>query len=118
MERPLAMSVIHLLSENKQGLTATKLAELLHLSVPTLYRLTLEMHQRRLIESEKKGRRNVFRVSPTIKNDISSIYNNVKKTFDSMSETKTDSLMMTNSIMKDYNLSLSPRVAESMIFST
>jgi hypothetical protein len=117
MERPLAMSVIHLLSENKQGLTATRLAELLHLSVPTLYRLTLEMHQRRLIVSEKKGRRNVFRVSPTIERDISYIYDNVKKSLDSISASRTDSLAMTNSILKDYNLSLSPRVAESMILS-
>jgi predicted transcriptional regulator len=117
MERPLAMSVIHLLSENKQGLTATRLAEILHLSVPTLYRLTLEMHQRRLIVNEKKGRRNVFRISPTIEHDISHVYDNVKKSLDSISAARTDSLVMTNSILKDYNLSLSPRVAESMIFS-
>ena len=62
LERPLALSVAHLLGQNKQGLTATELAERLHMSVPTLYRLTLEMHQLRLLVNEKYGRKNVFKI--------------------------------------------------------
>lgn len=57
-EKPLAVSIAHLLNEKKDdGMTATELAEALHLSVPTLYRLTLEMHQIRLIKSERKGKK-------------------------------------------------------------
>jgi len=41
-EKPLAFSIAHLLNEKKEeGMTATELADVLHLSVPTLYRLTL-----------------------------------------------------------------------------
>jgi hypothetical protein len=105
-----------LLIENKGGLTATELAELLHLSVPTLYRLTLEMHQQRFLSSERQGRKNVFKISPTVEDVLPSVYENVKKIFNS-SPSKLDQLATTKSILEDYNLSLSPRVAETMVVS-
>jgi hypothetical protein len=137
-EKPLAVSIVHLLNEKKEeGMTATELAEVLHLSVPTLYRLTLEMHQLRLIKSERKGRKNIFKISeefkgllPSIsdtlnnlnKNTINDNVNNIDSNNNSVNRfpytnTKFDQVSMAKSILKEYNLPLSPRVAETMIIS-
>src|SRR3954467_15042456 len=82
-EKSLAVSIAHLLNEKKEeGMTATELAEVLHLSVPTLYRLTLEMHQLRLIKSERKGRKNIFKISNEFEvmlPSISDTLNNLNK---------------------------------------
>jgi hypothetical protein len=74
------------------------------------------MHQQRFLTSEKKGRKNVFKISPTVKDVLPSVYEDVKKVFDS-SPSKLDQLSMTKSVLEDYNLSLSPRVAETMVVS-
>lgn len=135
-EKPLAVSIVHLLNEKKdEGMTATDLAEVLHLSVPTLYRLTLEMHQLRLIKSERKGRRNIFKISEEFKGLLPSIsdtlktlnksnsscnFNNLNNNSvndPSYTNTKFDQVSMAKSILKEYNLPLSPRVAETMIIS-
>lgn len=142
-EKPLAVSIAHLLNEKKEGgMTATELAEVLHLSVPTLYRLTLEMHQLRLIKSERKGRKNIFKISEefkgmlpsisdTLKNLANKNNNNNNNEFDinnkdsnnnsvddfSQFNSKFDQVSMAKSILKEYNLPLSPRVAETMIIS-
>ena len=137
-EKPLAVSIVHLLNEKKEeGMTATDLAEVLHLSVPTLYRLTLEMHQLRLIKSERKGRKNIFKISeefkgllPSIedtlkdlnKNNSSRNPNNINSNNNSVNDpsytnTKFDQVSMAKSLLKEYNLPLSPRVAETMIIS-
>ena len=142
-EKPLAFSIAHLLNEKKEeGMTATELAEVLHLSVPTLYRLTLEMHQLRLIKSERKGRKNIFKISEefkgmlpsisdTLKNLANKNNNNNNNKFDinnkdsnnnsvdgfSQFNSKFDQVSMAKSILKEYNLPLSPRVAETMIIS-
>jgi len=141
-EKPLAVSIAHLLNEKKEGgMTATELAEVLHLSVPTLYRLTLEMHQLRLIKSERKGRKNIFKISEEFKGMLPSISdtlknlanknNNNNNAFDinnkdsnnnsvdgfSQFNSKFDQVSMAKSILKEYNLPLSPRVAETMIIS-
>ena len=80
-EKPIAVSIAHLLSEKKDdGMTATELAEVLHLSVPTLYRLTLEMHQLRIIKSERKGRKNIFKISEEFKDILPSLSDTLKKT--------------------------------------
>src|SRR6476661_2038083 len=79
-EKPLAVSIAHLLNEKKdEGMTATELAEVLHLSVPTLYRLTLEMHQMRLIKNERKGRKNIFKISEEFQNLLPSLSDTLKK---------------------------------------
>ena len=114
----MALSVTHLLNENKRGLTATELAEQLHMSVPTLYRLTLEMHQLRLLASEKQGRKNVFKISRSAEGLLPSAYSNAKTIFESRQSKTDQQLSMTKSVLEDYNLSLSPRVAESIVFST
>jgi len=137
-EKPLAVSIVHLLNEKKEeGMTATDLAEVLHLSVPTLYRLTLEMHQLRLIKSERKGRKNIFKISeefkgllPSLedtlkdlnKNNSSRNPNNINSNNNSVNDpsytnTKFDQVSMAKSLLKEYNLPLSPRVAETMIIS-
>ena len=140
-EKPLAFSIAHLLNEKKEeGMTATELADVLHLSVPTLYRLTLEMHQLRLIKSERKGRKNIFKISEEFKGMLPSISdtlknlankNNNNNEFDinnkdsnnnsvdgfSQFNSKFDQVSMAKSILKEYNLPLSPRVAETMIIS-
>ena len=140
-EKPLAFSIAHLLNKKKEeGMTATELADVLHLSVPTLYRLTLEMHQLRLIKSERKGRKNIFKISEEFKGMLPSISdtlknlankNNNNNEFDinnkdsnnnsvdgfSQFNSKFDQVSMAKSILKEYNLPLSPRVAETMIIS-
>jgi hypothetical protein len=135
-EKPLAVSIVHLLNEKKdEGMTATELAEVLHLSVPTLYRLTLEMHQLRLIKNERKGRKNIFKISEDFKGLLPSItdtlknlnksnsshnFNNSNNNADinpSYTNTKFDQVSMAKSLLKEYNLPLSPRVAETMIIS-
>ena len=140
-EKPLAVSIAHLLNEKKEeGMTATELAEVLHLSVPTLYRLTLEMHQLRLIKSERKGRKNIFKISEEFKGMLPSISDTLKNlanknnnnstyainnkdsnnnSIDGFSQfnSKFDQVSMAKSILKEYNLPLSPRVAETMIIS-
>ncbi len=109
-EGPLTLSVLHLLYENKLGLTASELTEQLHMSVPTLYRLTLEMHQESsLIVNERKDRRNLFKISRRIATILPPIYTKFESTIDVASLTK--------SILKNHNLSLSSRVAEIMVFS-
>ena len=142
MEKPLAVSIAHLLNEKKdEGMTATELAEVLHLSVPTLYRLTLEMHQIHLIKSERKGRKNIFKISQefkdilpslsdTLKNiankkssNFTTIDNSIKDNNDnvinpsSLLNSTFDQISMAKSLLKEYNLPLSPRVAETLIIS-
>lgn len=122
-EKPLAVSIAHLLNDNKEkGMTATELAELLHLSVPTLYRLTLEMHQLRLINCERKGRKNIFKISEEFKDVIPSLSDTLKKLSHNRNNivhgvSKFDQVSMAKSILEEYNLPLSPRVAETMIIS-
>jgi DNA-binding MarR family transcriptional regulator len=124
-EKPLAVSIAHLLNEKKEeGMTATDLAEVLHLSVPTLYRLTLEMHQMRLIKSERKGRKNIFKISPEFKDILPSLSDTLKKIAHNSNrnniahgESRFDQVSMARSILEEYNLLLSPRVAETMIIS-
>jgi hypothetical protein len=88
------------------------------MSVPTLYRLTLEMHQLRLLASEKHGRRNLFKISTSAEGLLPSAYSNAKTIFESRQSKIDQQLSMTKSVLEDYNLSLSPRVAESIVFST
>jgi hypothetical protein len=124
-EKPLAVSIAHLLNEKKEdGMTATDLAEVLHLSVPTLYRLTLEMHQLRLIKSERKGRKNIFKISQEFKDILPSLPDTLKKLSQNSNRnsiahgvSKFDQISMAKSILEEYNLPLSPRVAETMIIS-
>jgi DNA-binding IscR family transcriptional regulator len=122
-EKPLAVSIAHLLNEKKdEGMTATELAEALHLSVPTLYRLTLEMHQIRLIKSERKGKKNIFKISEEFKDILPSISDILKKLGQNRNEiahgvSKFDQVSMAKSLLEEYNLTLSPRVAETMIIS-
>jgi hypothetical protein len=146
-EKPLAVSIAHLLNEkNEEGMTATELAEVLHLSVPTLYRLTLEMHQINLIKSERKGRKNIFKISeefkgmiPSLsdslktlekktnsnfkiseidfKNNKKSISNEILPSSSTFVNSAFDQITMAKSLLREYNLPLSPRVAETMIIS-
>jgi hypothetical protein len=127
-EKPLAVSIAHLLNEKKEdGMTATDLAEVLHLSVPTLYRLTLEMHQLRLIKSERKGRKNIFKISqefkdilpslPSLPDILKKLSQNSKRNGIAQGVSQFDQVSMTKSILEQYNLPLSPRVAETMIIS-
>jgi hypothetical protein len=126
-EKPLAVSIAHLLNEKKdEGMTATELAEVLHLSVPTLYRLTLEMHQMRLIKNERKGRKNIFKISEEFQNLLPSLSDTLKKLTNNNNNSninlqhnnsKFDQVSMAKSLLEEYNLPLSPRIAETMIIS-
>ena len=99
------------------------------------------MHQLRLIKSERKGRKNIFKISEEFKGMLPSISdtlknlanknNNNNNEFDinnkdsnnnsvdgfSQFNSKFDQVSMAKSILKEYNLPLSPRVAETMIIS-
>jgi hypothetical protein len=75
------------------------------------------MHQQRFLVSERQGHKNVFKISPSVKDLIPSVYDDVKKIIDSTSSKKQDQLAITKSVLEDYNLSLSPRVAETMAVS-
>ena len=122
-EKPLAVSIAHLLNEKPDGMTATELADVLHLSVPTLYRLTLEMYQLKLIKSERKGRKNIFKISSEFKNLLPTLSETLNKlssravTSNNNGRSKFDQVSMAKSILEEYNLPLSPRVAETMIIS-
>ncbi len=128
-EKPLAVSIAHLLNEKNDddndgggGMTATDLAEVLHLSVPTLYRLTLEMYQLRLIKRERKGRKNIFKISQEFKDVLPSLSDTLKKLSHNRNNivqgaSKFDQVSMAKSLLQEYNLPLSPRVAETMIIS-
>jgi len=112
------------MKKKEEGMTATDLAEVLHLSVPTLYRLTLEMHQMRLIKSERKGRKNIFKISQEFKDILPSLSDTLKKLAHNSNRnniahgvSKFDQVSMAKSILEEYNLLLSPRVAETMIIS-
>ncbi|MER5174898.1 MAG: helix-turn-helix domain-containing protein [Candidatus Nitrosocosmicus sp.] len=125
-EKPLAVSIAHLLNEKKDdggGMTATELAKVLHLSVPTLYRLTLEMHQLRLIKSERKGRKNIFKISEEFQSLLPSLSDTLKKLANNNNtnlqhnNSKFDQVSMAKSLLEEYNMPLSPRIAETMIIS-
>jgi DNA-binding transcriptional ArsR family regulator len=122
-EKPLAVSIAHILNEKKdEGMTATELAEALHLSVPTLYRLTLEMHQMRLIKSERRGKKNVFKISEEFKDILPSLSDLLKKLTQDKNDlvhgiSKFDQVSMAKSLLEEYNISLSPRGVETMLIS-
>jgi hypothetical protein len=122
-EKPLAVSIAHILNEKKdEGMTATELAETLHLSVPTLYRLTLEMHQMRLIKSERRGKKNVFKISEEFKDILPSLSDLLKKLTQDRNDlvhgiSKFDQVSMAKSLLEEYNISLSPRGVETMLIS-
>jgi DNA-binding transcriptional ArsR family regulator len=122
-EKPLAVSIAHILNEKKdEGMTATELAEALHLSVPTLYRLTLEMHQMRLIKSERRGKKNVFKISEEFKDILPSLSDLLKKLTQDRNDlvhgiSKFDQVSMAKSLLEEYNISLSPRGVETMLIS-
>ncbi|MGN6628815.1 MAG: hypothetical protein ACTHKJ_02955, partial [Candidatus Nitrosocosmicus sp.] len=100
MEKPLAVSIAHLLNEKKdEGMTATELAEVLHLSVPTLYRLTLEMNQIHLINSERKGRKNIFKISQEFKDILPSLSDVLKN----IANKKSSNFRTIDNIVKDNN---------------
>lgn len=114
--RPLALSVIHLLGSRKDGMTATDLANELHMSVPTLYRLTLEMQDVGLLVSERHGRSNIFKISPHAENALPLSYEYAKKIMQRQ-KSKEEQLTTTKDILEEYNLSLSPKIAQSMVTS-
>jgi DNA-binding transcriptional ArsR family regulator len=122
-EKPLAVSIAHILNEKKdEGMTATELAEALHLSVPTLYRLTLEMHQMRLIKSERRGKKNIFKISEEFKDMLPSLSDLLKKLTQDKNDlvhgiSKFDQVSMAKSLLEEYNISLSPRGVETMLIS-
>lgn len=76
------------------------------------------MHQLRLLASEKHGRKNVFKISPLAEGLLPSAYTNAKTILEYKQSKIDQQLSMTKSILEDYKLSLSPRVAETMVFST
>ena len=78
--------------------------------------MTLEMHQQRFLVSKRHGRKNVFKISPSIQEILPSVYDGVNKMFNS-TPSKLDQLSLTKTVLQDYNLSLSPRVAETMFVS-
>ncbi len=116
LERPLSLSVIPLLDESKEGMTATELAKKLHLSVPALYRLISEMHQFRMLEVDIKDRKFVYKVAPSLRDTFPSVYDNAKKVIENTTS-KVDQLMITNSMSQDHNLSLGPLVYDDVIIS-
>jgi predicted transcriptional regulator len=118
ISRPLALSIIHLVSGIKDGLTATELADQLHLSVPTLFRYTHEMEQVGLLKSEKHGRKNVFKISNnSVKEMLPETYGYVKNILETESKKKQQRTFESTSILKDYNIPMNPRVAQSMVVS-
>lgn len=74
------------------------------------------MHQQRFLVSKRQGRRNVFRISPFVEDVLPSVYDDVKNVL-STTQSKLDQLSLTKTVLQDYNLSLSPRVAETMVVS-
>jgi hypothetical protein len=107
-EKPLAVSISHLLNESPEGMTATELANVLHLSVPTLYRLTLKMHQLKLIKSERKGRKNIFKICtefkdllPSLSETLGKLSVNSTTMSDEISKAKFYQVSMVKSILEE-----------------
>jgi DNA-binding transcriptional ArsR family regulator len=115
MEKPLFLSIAHLLNHKRDGMTATELAEELHLSVPTLYRATLEMFNLHLLNSNRKGKRIVYSLPYEIIIQLPKIYPTFKEI--DYSNNKMDRLSITKAVAEEYNLPLNPRVTENMVIS-
>jgi hypothetical protein len=73
------------------------------------------MHGLGLLQSERFGRKNVFVIPPSVENLLPSTYEHVKRILESRS--KHDKFASTRELVKEYNLSLSPKVAQSMVVS-
>jgi hypothetical protein len=85
------------------------------------------MHQLNPIKSERKGRKNIFKISqefkgilsslPSLPDTLKKLSQNSKRNGIAQGVSQFDQVSMTKSILEEYNLPLSPRVAETMIIS-
>jgi hypothetical protein len=85
------------------------------------------MHQLNPIKSERKGRKNIFKISqefkdilpslPSLPDILKKLSQNSKRNGIAQGVSQFDQVSMTKSILEQYNLPLSPRVAETMIIS-
>ncbi len=110
LDKPLFLSIAHLLSKSKSGMTATELADELHLSVPTLYRTTLEMFNLNLLHRTRIGKRILF----TLPIKVSDYITENKSARD---DNRIDHLSITKSIVEKYDLPLNTRFTENMVIS-
>lgn len=110
LDKPLFLSIAHLLSKSKSGMTATELADELHLSVPTLYRSTLEMFNLNLLHRTRKGKRILF----TLPIKVSEYISKNKSTRD---DSRIDHLSITKSIVEKYDLPINSRFTDNMVIS-
>jgi hypothetical protein len=82
------------------------------------------MHLLHLIKSERKDRKNIFKISqefkdilPSLPDTLKRLSQNSKRNSIAQGVSKFDQVSMTKSILEEYHLPLSPRDAETMIIS-
>ena len=82
------------------------------------------MHLLHLIKSERKDRKNIFKISqefkdilPSLPDTLKRLSHNSKRNSIAQGVSKFDQVSMTKSILEEYHLPLSPRDAETMIIS-
>lgn len=116
LEHPLALNVILFLLQQEKGMTATELAEEFGVSVPTMYRLTLEMQRLGLLEVTKKGRKNVFTVNSELSKDLPQIAERIK-TILRKTPPIEQKLLIARKMLSEYPMPLSPRATQLLLSS-
>ncbi len=114
LEKPVALAVAQVLTNNENGFTATDLAEELHMSVPTLYRYTNDMYKLGLLEGIQKGRRFVFHATVLLKDRVPQATKQISKI---EPKSKFERLSVTKELLDRYDLLLNPRTADIMVNS-
>lgn len=117
-EKPISLAIAHLLRENEAGMTATDLAKELHVSVPTLYRTTLEMYRRGLLDGQKEGRKTIYKPTESLNKFFPDASQSLKRISEEISSKKRQRLSITKSLLEEYDLILNPKVAETLVIST
>jgi len=116
LERPLALTVILFLLRQERGMTATDLAEEFGVSVPTMYRLTMDMQRLGLLGSERLGRKNIF----TPKTGLSGILPQIAEHVQSLLRKRPpieQKLIVAKKILTEYPVPLSPKASQLLIAS-
>ncbi len=116
VERPLALPVTELLRDHADGLTATDLALELHVSVPTMYRLTGQMWRLNFLKAERDGRKLIFTLNSEIIPALPQIAERVQRAL-SRTTSSHYRLSLARNLIEQYPLPLSPRATQILVTS-
>lgn len=97
-------------------MTATDLAEEFGVSVPTMYRLTLDMQRLGLLEGERIGRKNIFTVKASLSEELPRIAKRVQSVLQKRPPIE-QKLVVAQKILTEYPVPLSPRASQLLVRS-